>query len=85
VEIDHRALDRTSSRLRASDLSIDGLAAVLADALDTQRREFLDHVGRLHRLAESKICDRQEKDRVSRIHRRLVVVESELRAIGRKV
>jgi hypothetical protein len=86
-EIDRNLLSRAAQRTKCGDLSIAALAEVIKDALKAQRRELITHLMRLHRLAEAKRAgqdsgeQRNEKTRVSNIHRRLVVVEAELRKL----
>jgi hypothetical protein len=77
IEIDEQALDRAAARTRIADFSVNDLAEVIADTLKAERREILEHVGRLLTLVEFKMRD--EKARAGRLHQRLTELESGLR------
>jgi hypothetical protein len=83
VEIDRGILSRAASRASVADISISGLAEAIADALNAQRREILEHTHRLFKLAQAKALVGHDDERSRAIdrnlHRRVTMLESELR------
>jgi hypothetical protein len=87
----HRSYDDLTSELnrlvrRSGSPSIDDIATVVDAAMKAQRREIIEHVNRLFKLFNSntKQLDahaQHEKDRVTRLSRRLFAAESEIRRI----
>jgi HAMP domain-containing protein len=78
------ALDRLGRATR--NLSANDIAEVVAAALKSERREGLQHINRLFQLLRSSIKQleahaQQEKDRVSRLSRKVFALESEVRRI----
>jgi hypothetical protein len=78
------ALDRLGRATR--NLSANDIAEVVAAALKSERREVLEHVNRRFTLFASQthtldVHAQQEKDRVTRLSRRLFAAESEIRRI----
>jgi hypothetical protein len=74
-----RVLDRVGRS--TTPLTVDDVGEVLGDALRAQRQHILAHVGRLFRLQELNAASRQSDERTKNLHRRLVQVEAEIRAI----
>ncbi len=66
-------------------ISINDIAAVIGDALKTQRREIIEHVGRMFKLAELKSSAGHDPDdtRMRNLHRRVTQLESEMRRLTR--
>jgi hypothetical protein len=67
-----------------SNLSIDDLAEVIADAVKSSERRVVEHLGRVVRLINMKANARDETARLKNFHHRLCAIESELRQMGRK-
>jgi hypothetical protein len=78
-EFENRVLDRVGRS--TTRLTIDDVGAVLGDAFADQRRAILAHVGRLFRLQELNAASTQSDERFKNLHRRLIQVEGEVRAI----
>jgi hypothetical protein len=68
---------------RTTSLSINDIADVVGDALKSQRKDILSHVGRMFRLQEVQAAAAQGEERFKSLHRRLVQVESEIRSLKR--
>jgi hypothetical protein len=68
---------------RNAGLTVDDIVAAVGDALKTQRKDILSHVGRMFRLQEVKAAPAQSQwdERFKNLHRRLVVIESEIRSL----
>jgi hypothetical protein len=75
-----KAFERaTAARLPASILSVSDISDVIGDALAEQQREILQHVGRMLKLIEIK---RSSEDvRAGNLHRRITILESEVRRL----
>jgi hypothetical protein len=76
-------LDDLLTRLgrRNAGLSIDDVAAAVGDALKSQKRQIIQHVGRMIEVERIKSSTAQGDARVKNLHQRLVQVESELRLL----
>jgi hypothetical protein len=71
--------DRAAARMPASTLTIADIAEAVADIVKTERREILQHVGRMLKLIEIK--QPSEDVRARNLHRRVTQIESELRLL----
>ncbi len=71
---------------RSDSPTVDDVAAVVSDALKGQRHELVEHIDRIYRLMLSKLSSFASRDdsRFSNLHRRIAVLESELRLLRRK-
>ena len=79
VEVPVHAFDRAAQETTCASLTVAELADAIAHAVRISERRVLEHVGRLLKLIEAKSGDvRQEKSRITNLHRRLVAIESEL-------
>ena len=79
-DFENSLLDRVGRS--ATRLTVDDIGGVLGDALRDQRRHILAHVGRLFRLQELT-GGASSDQRFKNLHRRLVEVEAEIRALKR--
>jgi hypothetical protein len=80
----HSGLVRKAGSQSISNLSIDDLAEVIADAVKSSERRVVEHLGRVVRLINMKADARDETARLKNFHHRLCAIESELRQMGRK-
>ena len=79
LDIDRRVLDRVVSRTSVADLTIDGLAEVIAGALQAQRQELVAHIGRVFKtltLMNQHSSDPNARTRAKNFHRRITILES---------
>jgi hypothetical protein len=80
-DFENSLLDRVGRS--ATRLTVDDIGGVLGDALRDQRRHILAHVGRLFRLQELTGGGASSDQRFKNLHRRLIEVEAEIRALKR--
>jgi len=67
-------------RRSITNLTIDDIGGVLGDALRDQRRHIVQHMGRLFRLQQLRDGAANDQ-RLKNLHRRLIEVEAEIRAL----
>ena len=79
--VEGNLLDRVGRR--TTSLSINDIADVVGDALKSQRKDILSHVGRMFHLRDLQAATARGDVRFSNLHRRLVQVESEIRSLKR--
>jgi hypothetical protein len=79
--VENRILDRVGRS--TIPLTVDDIGEVLGDALRAQRQQILAHVGRMLRLQELTAGDKSSDQRFRNLHRRLIEVEAEIRALKR--
>jgi hypothetical protein len=77
--LESNLLDRVGRR--TTGLSLNDIADVVGDALKSQRKDILSHVGRMFRLQEVQAAPAHGEERFKSLHRRLVQVESEIRSL----
>jgi hypothetical protein len=75
-------LDRIGRR--STSLTVDDVAAAVADALKIQKRDLLAHMQRMLALERAKNSTPQNESRFRNLHARLVAVESSIRQILQK-
>jgi hypothetical protein len=80
---DNRTKAHAARTTPASVLSIADVAEAVSEQLREQRRELLEHMTRLFKLAELKKSGDGEDVRVRNLHRRVTMLESELRRLQR--
>jgi hypothetical protein len=68
---------------RRIGLTIDDVGEVLGAALKDQRRAILAHVDRKFQLQEVNANSARSEERFKNLHRRLIEVEAEIRALKR--
>jgi hypothetical protein len=88
VELNRSILTRAAAQTSVADISVTALAEVIADALNTQKREILEHVQRLFALAKTKASAGADDERHRlydhALHKRLTLLESEVRQLRKK-
>ena len=67
---------------KSTNLSLDDIATVVADAMKSQRREILGHVRRLLQL--ERVKDQPIATKQHNLHNRLVVIESAVRRLEKE-
>ena len=80
-DFENSVLDRVGRS--TTRLTVDDVGEVLGDALRAQRQQILAHVGRMLRLQELTAGDKSSDQRFRNLHRRLIEVEAEIRALKR--
>jgi hypothetical protein len=85
VEVNRNILAR-AARTTVGDLQIGDLAEAIHDAVQSQKREILEHVHRLFRHVKSSAEHDNERSRAfdRKLHRRLFELESDVRQLRRK-
>jgi hypothetical protein len=80
--VENRVLDRVGRS--TTPLTVDDIGEVLSDALRAQRRQLVQHIARMFRLQELTAGDKSnDQRRFKNLHRRLIEVEAEIRALKR--
>jgi hypothetical protein len=79
--LDSNLLDRIG-RTRTS-LSLDDIAAVVGDVLKNQKRQIIQHVGRMLQVEKIKQTSGQRDEGFRNLHRRLTMLEAEMRLFKR--
>jgi hypothetical protein len=80
-DLENRILERVGRS--TTPLTVDDVGEVLGDALRAQRQQILAHVSRMWRLQELTAGDKSSDQRYRNLHRRLIEVEAEIRALKR--
>jgi hypothetical protein len=70
------------TKVQGSDLSVNSVASAVTAALADQKKEILEHVGRLITLI--RLQRDKADDRVRTLQRRIFVLESEVRLLRKK-
>jgi hypothetical protein len=75
--------ERTAGRTPASALTVGDIAEAVADIMKSERREILEHVGRLFKLLNTKESP-AEAIRDRNFHQRLCALESDVRRLAKR-